>query len=242
MTRTPNKEQEESTFYKRIERYLGEFVYGGMDGCVTTFAVVAGSVGANLDSAIIIILGFANLFADGFAMSIGAYLSSKSESDNLIKLKQIALQKINHFPNEERKTIEQIYKVKGFEGDMLQEVVNTITSDKNRWLDVLEKEKMGMSRSSKTPFLVGLVTFISFVFIGLIPLSIYVWDYLWYPLNDLFFWSCFLTSIGFVLIGFLKTYVTETNIWKGVSETLLLGLMAAVVAYFVGDIIESLIR
>ncbi len=71
--------------FKKLEAYLGEFVYGGMDGCVTTFAVVAGSVGANLNSNVIIILGFANLIADGFAMSVGAYLSHKTERDNLKK-------------------------------------------------------------------------------------------------------------------------------------------------------------
>ena len=54
----------------RFQKYLWEFVYGGIDGCVTTFAVVAGSVGAWLEARIILILGFANLFADGFSMSI----------------------------------------------------------------------------------------------------------------------------------------------------------------------------
>ena len=58
--------------------YLKEFVYGGIDGCVTTFAVVAGATGAGLNSGIIIVLGFANLIADGFSMSVGNYLSVKS--------------------------------------------------------------------------------------------------------------------------------------------------------------------
>mgnify|MGYP001563438451 CR=1 FL=1 len=62
-----------------IEEYLGQFVYGGIDGSVTTFAVVAGATGAQLSSVIVIILGFANLIADGFSMAVGAYLSSKSE-------------------------------------------------------------------------------------------------------------------------------------------------------------------
>ncbi|HUC79925.1 MAG TPA: VIT1/CCC1 transporter family protein, partial [Flavisolibacter sp.] len=69
----------------RFDRYLGPFVYGGMDGCVTTFAVVAGAVGAGMNSSIILILGFANLLADGLSMSIGAYLSAKSERSNYRK-------------------------------------------------------------------------------------------------------------------------------------------------------------
>jgi len=66
------------SFINKFQDYLGEFVYGSMDGSITTFAVVAGAEGANLSSSIIIILGFANLLADGFAMSVGSYLSAKS--------------------------------------------------------------------------------------------------------------------------------------------------------------------
>lgn len=73
-----------------------------MDGCVTTFAVVAGSVGANLDSAVIIILGFANLIADGFAMSVGAYLSHKTEQDNRKKNRETGTYPEKYNPAEEK--------------------------------------------------------------------------------------------------------------------------------------------
>jgi VIT1/CCC1 family predicted Fe2+/Mn2+ transporter len=63
------------------KKYLGEFVYGAMDGTVTTFAVVAGSIGANLSVQVILILGFANLFADGFSMAASNYLSTKSTNE-----------------------------------------------------------------------------------------------------------------------------------------------------------------
>ncbi|HCQ16691.1 MAG TPA: hypothetical protein DIU20_10530, partial [Cryomorphaceae bacterium] len=72
---------QESSWISKWQDYIGEFVYGGIDGSVTTFAVVAGAAGAHLDSAVVIILGFANLLADGFAMSVGSYLSTKSEKD-----------------------------------------------------------------------------------------------------------------------------------------------------------------
>lgn len=66
---------------KKIENNLREFVYGGMDGAVTTFAVVTGAAGANLDVRVILILGYANVFADGFSMAVGSYLSEKSDQD-----------------------------------------------------------------------------------------------------------------------------------------------------------------
>jgi vacuolar iron transporter family protein len=97
-------------FYLSFSNYLREFVYGGIDGAVTTFAVVAGSVGASFDITIILILGLANLFADGFSMSIGAYLSSKSEKEKYLKHKKQEYWEVEHTPEEERKEIENIFR------------------------------------------------------------------------------------------------------------------------------------
>ncbi|NIJ45621.1 VIT1/CCC1 family predicted Fe2+/Mn2+ transporter [Wenyingzhuangia heitensis] len=181
-----------SKIYQKTEKYLGEFVYGGIDGCVTTFAVVAGSVGANLNSSIIIILGFANLLADGFAMSIGAYLSAKTEKDNALK----------HAITENDKTkIEQDFN----------------------------------------PIAKGTVTYISFLLIGIFPLLSYVIDFL-HPLDkSVFLYSALATGFGFIMVGSLKSYINHKAIWKGITETLVLGLLAALVSYYVGDWIEGLI-
>jgi vacuolar iron transporter family protein len=236
-----NKLHNKGGFFQRVEQYLGEFVYGGIDGCVTTFAVVAGSVGAGLDSAIIIILGFANLLADGFAMSIGAYLSTKSEVDNYNKHKQIEYWEVDHLPEVERQEIREIYAAKGFEGALLEQVVDVITSDIDRWVDVMMKEELEMIEEPKSPFLMGAVTYASFLLIGLIPLLIYVIDFFRPLSQNLFMLSSILTAAGFIIIGWLKTYVTQTPKWKGVLETLLLGAIAALVSYFVGDLLEGLV-
>jgi VIT1/CCC1 family predicted Fe2+/Mn2+ transporter len=74
-----------ATIKRNLEDYLREFVYGGIDGAVTTFAVVAGATGARFDTKVIVVLGFANLFADGFSMSVGSYLSTKSEHEVMHK-------------------------------------------------------------------------------------------------------------------------------------------------------------
>ncbi|MFK7807837.1 MAG: VIT1/CCC1 transporter family protein [Saprospiraceae bacterium] len=227
---------------KNVEQYLGEFVYGGIDGCVTTFAVVAGSVGAGLDSSIIIILGFANLLADGFAMSIGAYLSTKSEIDNYNKHKQIEYWEVENLPAVERQEVRDIYKAKGFEGDLLEQVVDVITSDKDRWVDVMMKEELEMMSEQKSPFMMGAVTYASFLLIGLIPLLVYVIDFINPLQQNLFFLCSVLTGTGFFIIGWMKAYVTQTKKWKGVLETILLGAVAALVSYYVGDLLESVVR
>ncbi len=228
-----------NTFYKRFQNYLGEFVYGGIDGSVTTFAVVAGSVGASLDSSIIIILGFANLLADGFAMSVGAYLSTKSERENYEKHKAVEYWEVDNIPEKEREEVREIFAAKGFEGELLEQVVDVITSDRDRWVDLMMKEELEMIPESKSPFAMGAVTYLAFVTVGLVPLVIYVWDYIFGFEGNMFLVTCILTGLAFSVIGFLKTYVTQTNRWKGILETLILGAIAAAVSYFVGDLLEG---
>lgn len=231
-----------SSFLGRHQNYLAEFVYGGIDGSITTFAVVAGAVGAGLDNTIIIILGFANLFADGFSMSIGAYMSAKSEKQNFHKQKAIEYWEVENMPETERDEIRDIYKEKGFEEPLLSQVVEVITKDKDRWVDVMMKYELGLIEEEKSPFQTGLYTFISFLIIGLIPLLVFVADYINIEVTHKFLWSSILTGIGFIIIGFLKSKVTNNSVIKGISETLLLGALAALVAYFVGDFLEQIIK
>ncbi len=74
---------------KRVERkYLPEFVYGGMDGAITTFAIVSGVIGASLSSSVVLIMGFANVFADGFSMAVSHFFSTKSKNEMLKKSEQ----------------------------------------------------------------------------------------------------------------------------------------------------------
>jgi len=224
-----------------IQTYLPEFVYGGIDGCVTTFAVVAGSVGANLDESVIIILGLANLLADGFAMSVGGYLSAKYTLATFEKHKRVEYWEVENLPELERQEIRDIYAAKGFEGELLEQVVAVITADKDRWVDVMMKEELEIIPDSKSPFKIGLVTYVSFILIGLIPLLSYLFNIGDGSSGNLFLIACILTSFGFITVGLLKSHVTESNKWKGTLETLILGALAAGVSYMVGDLLEKLL-
>ena len=231
---------EENVFVQKFQEYLAEFVYGGIDGSVTTFAVVAGAVGAGLDSSVIIILGFANLFADGFAMSIGAYLSSKTDVDNYEKHKAIEYWEVENIPEKEREEIREVFREKGFTGKLLEEVVATITADKDRWVDVMMKEELGLIEETKSPFKIGLITFISFLILGFIPLLVYVLDMMIDIKGDLLIWSTSLTFLSFALIGYLKGVVNSKNRFASVATTVLMGAAAALVAYYVGDFLEGI--
>jgi VIT1/CCC1 family predicted Fe2+/Mn2+ transporter len=230
---------QENRYFGKIQAYLREFVYGGIDGAVTTFAVVAGGFGANLDSSIIIILGFANLFADGFSMSVGAYLGAKSEKDNYKKHQDIEYWEVDNLPEVERQEIKEIYEAKGFEGELLEKVVDQICSDKDLWVAEMMKDELNMMEETKSPFRIGLATLVSFITIGFIPLMVYLWDFFSEVHINIFLWTSILTGIAFILVGWLKSLVNQTPALRSISETLLLGLLAALVAYYVGDLLEQ---
>lgn len=227
---------------QRFETYLPEVVYGSIDGIVTTFAVVAGSAGADLSINVILILGLANLFADGLSMSIGSYLSKKSEQDNYNKHLKIEEWEIENMPDVERKEIEDIFRSKGFEGKELEIVVNRITSNKQVWLDTMMKDELGLTLESKSPFKAGLSTFLAFAIAGSVPLVVYIAAYSGTMNLDPFLMSSIVTMLAFLVIAYIKTYVTRISFLRSATETLCLGAAAATVAYLLGDYLEQLLR
>lgn len=222
------------------KEYISEFVYGGIDGAITTFAVVAGATGASLEIHVVIILGFANLIADGFSMSIGNFFSTKAERDSYEKHKAVEYWEVEHLRDKEIAEVREIYEKKGFKGELLDKVVEVIIADKDVWVDTMMKEELELMKDGKTPIRTASVTFISFLVIGFIPLLAYVFSAVFdQNTENLFLYSCLLTGTGLTIVGYLKSKVTEKNWIIGIAETLLLGGIAAVLAYFVGDILEG---
>lgn len=226
---------------KWIDDHLGELVYGGIDGSVTTFAVVAGAEGAGLKSEVVIILGFANLLADGFSMSVGAYLSSKSEKQLYQREKKREYREIAEVPESEVEEVREIFTELGFEGELLEKVVGKITENEDRWVDVMMKHELELIEIKKTSAMVGLSTFSSFLIFGLIPLLVYLFDFVRPLSTDKFMLSGIFTAITFGYIGWMKSYVTRTSHLRGVIETIGLGAIAAMLAYFAGDVLESIL-
>jgi VIT1/CCC1 family predicted Fe2+/Mn2+ transporter len=228
-----------NTWFKNIEAYLPEMVYGSIDGIVTTFAVVAGAAGAGLNIKVVLILGISNLVADGLSMSIGSFLSKRSEVDNYNKHIKIEEWEIDNVPHIERKEIEEIYKEKGFEGQELEMVVNRITSNRAVWLDTMMKDELGMMKETKSPWKCGASTFAAFVVAGSIPLIAYVITLMNKGDFNPFFASSLFTLITFILIGAAKNQVTHAGWWRSIGETVLLGAIAAAAAYLLGDVLEK---
>lgn len=216
--------------------YLRDWIYGGIDGAVTTLAVVTGVAGAQLSSWIILALGFANLFADGFSMAASNYLGTSSELDDWRRLQDIENRHIDLAPEGEREEIRQIFARKGFAGEELTRIVELITSDRERWVQTMLMDEYGLPHAVRSPWIAAVSTFTAFLICGLAPLV----PYLVRSEHSLTV-SVVLTGIVFFVIGSVKSKWSTTSWWHSGLTTLAVGAIAASLAYITGLVIKRLL-
>jgi VIT1/CCC1 family predicted Fe2+/Mn2+ transporter len=224
----------------RAPSYLHDFIYGAIDGAVTTFAVVAGVQGANLDEAVVIILGVANLIADGFSMAVSNYLGSRAERQRRERARREEQSHIREVPEGEREEIRQIFAAKGFEGDDLERVVAVITSDRELWTDTMMSEELGFSTTDPNEIRAALATLVAFITIGFLPLAVFVYDIV--GIGDVanpFVWSAVMTAFAFIVVGALKSRFVDQGWWRSGLETLAIGGLAAALAYAAGTALQG---
>lgn len=216
--------------------YLRDFIYGGIDGAVTTFAIVAGVVGASLSANIVIILGLANLLADGLSMAASNYSGTKTELDDRNRLRAMEKRHIAEDPEGEREEIRQILTLKGLEGETLEHAVSAITSDRERWIAMMLADEHGQSGALRDPLKSALATFTAFVVCGAVPLL----PYLLLPSGQAMPAALSMTSVVFFAIGSAKSRWSLTRWWVSGLETLVIGLGAAIAAFLIGYLLRDL--
>ena len=223
--------------------YLGHMVYGAMDGTVTTFAIVCGMVGAQLSGGVVLVLGLASLIADGFSMAVGNFLGTRAEKQHRQATWHEELKHIEVFPEGERREIREIFARKGFTGTDLDNAVNVITSDVERWVETMVTEEHGLPPNEESEVRAARTTFLSFLAAGFVPLLPYAFNALGGALSDTatFTWAIALTSLAFFGIGALKSHSLDQSPWRGGFETLLFGSAAAVLAYYTAMFLRGLV-
>lgn len=212
--------------------YLGDAVLGAIDGCVTTFAVVAAAVGGGFSGTVIIVLGFANLIADGFSMAVSNYLGTKSQREEVENARAAERRHIEEIPEGEREEIRQIFAGKGFAGEVLEKIVAVITADRKLWVETMITEELGLDGGNRSPRRAALATFSAFIAVGLLPLIPFL-----VPRTDhatQFLASAVMTAFAFAAVGVTKGFLLQRSAVRSGIETLLTGGGAAALAYFVG--------
>lgn len=220
--------------------YIGNLVYGGLDGIVTTFAVVSGVAGAQLGTRVILIMGLANLFADGFSMAIGAYLSAKSEREYYQREEQRETWEMQHFPEGEKAELEQIYLAQGYPADDARALMEIKTRDPLRWVKAMMVEELGLLSDERSPLLNALATLLAFVVAGALPLLVYLAGlFVTLPPGIGFPVSLALSGVALFGVGAAKVFVTGRNPLVSGMEMLAVGGLAAAVAYGVGALLKG---
>jgi len=223
---------------------IANFVYGAIDGAVTSFAVVAAVVGASLSPSVILILGFANLFADGFSMAIGNYLAVKTHNEYVARERKREEWEIDNLIEEETQEIRDIYSNKGFKEELLEEVVRIITGRRKVWVDTMMREELGLIEDKNSPTVNAVNTFIGFNSIGIIPLIPFIFTYLSgfnLSIGNGFISSIIATASSFFLIGSIRGKVVQRPMVISGFSTLLIGGTAAVVSYAVGYLSSTIV-
>lgn len=231
------------SWHKTVQgRYMSPLVYGASDGIITTFSVVAGAMGAHLIPQIILIMGFANLFGDGFSMAMGDYLSQRTRIKYDESERKREEWEVEIDPDSEKEELLDIYRKKGLSDEKAKNLVEILSSNKKLWIDTMMHEELGiLEDKNESPVKSAFVTFFSFVFFGFMPLLTYVFaNFVPFFAQNTFLIATVLTLLTLFIVGALRSIVTNVNWIKSGLEMFLIGSMSAFAAYIVGFLIKYL--
>ncbi|EAR83460.3 integral membrane protein (macronuclear) [Tetrahymena thermophila SB210] len=216
--------------------FIKSAVYGGLDGLITTYAVVMGVAGAELQTVVILALGVSSLIGDGICMSLGDYLSTKSEIEFQRRERHREEWEVDNLPEEEKAEMIELYENKGISREDATQIVEIMSKYKQAWVDIMMVEELGLIPQEENPIKNAIVTLTSFILFGQIPLIPFVITQIFsIDANELFFYlSTGLTALFLFVLGYIKSQFTFSKWWKSGLETLFTGIMAAGSAYLIG--------
>ncbi len=224
-------------------QFIGNMVYGGLDGIISVFAVVSGVAGASLTSGVLLILGAANLLGDGISMGIGAFLSQKSEKEYYQKERERESWEVENYPEGEKNELLAIYKNRGYSKEDAKKLVEIQSKDKDRWVDEMMVTELGMMKDERKPSSAALMTFGAFVLFGTLPLIIYMIDTVFHTnlsMPTMFLISILLSGLSLFGLGAAKYFITKRNPLVSGLEMLIVGGLAAAVSYLIGVLLKPL--
>jgi vacuolar iron transporter family protein len=233
-------EHEPTTIAERLAQpprpsNLRDTVYGAIDGTVTTYAVVAGVAGGGLDATVVLILGTANLVADGFSMAVANYMGTRSEERRWHRIRREEEQHIELVPAGEREEVRQLLARDGLEGELLDAATDAVTSDRRRWVEVMMAREHGFAAVRPDPLRAAVATFLAFAAAGLLPLLAFVVDaFPGISVASPFVWSTALAGLAFLGVGAAEGVVVDEPRARSAVRTLVVGGSAAALAYAVG--------
>lgn len=225
---------------------LKPVIFGGLDGILTSFAIVAGAAGGRLDPSVVLILGFSNIFADALSMGVGEFLSSKAENEWILSERRREEWEFENYPEGEIEEMIEIYESRGMSSEDAKLVINTMAKYKDFFVDVMMTQELELQCPEegylKENFREGVVMFSSFATFGAMPLLGYVIIPAAFPdlgSDYLFACACIVTGMVLFLMGSVKSFFSTQHWFRAGVETLSLGGACATLAYTIGQVLQA---
>lgn len=242
-------EDEEEPWHQSSGGLLQPVIFGGLDGILTSFAIVAGAAGGGLSVSAVLVLGFSNIFADALSMGVGEFLSSKANNEWILSERKREEWEMENYREGEIKEMIDIYVSKGFSPEDAKTVIETMAKYEDFFVDVMMQQELELQvpeedhveQSMKE----GFVMFCSFAFFGAAPLLGYTvipWLFPHLEPEILFKCACAVTALVLFFLGSIKSNFSRSNWFMSGFETLVLGGTCATVAYTIGYFVNGLIE
>ncbi|KAG7396327.1 hypothetical protein PHYBOEH_002462 [Phytophthora boehmeriae] len=218
-------------------------VYGGLDGIITTFATVTSVAGSGLPHSVILIIGLAHLVADGLSMGLGDMLSSQAEADLANHERSRETWEFENYPEGEIEEMVELYEKKGISTDDAVLVVHTLAKYKEAFIDIMMVEELNIMPvdDEDSPLTGGIITFVSFMVFGVIPLLSYLFNLI--PgvnmsADATLYTSCFLTVVTLFLLGAVKGSFVGQKWWASGTSMAINGSIAAACGWVIGYLLQ----
>jgi predicted membrane protein (TIGR00267 family) len=214
---------------------LSDFILGAQDGLVNVLGVVLGIAAATSDARIVLVAGLATTFAESISMGAVAYTTTLADADLYQSEREREYRHIIDAPNLEIKEIRDIYKNKGFKGELLDRIVETITANQDVWVAVMMAEEHKLAPiDRRTAIRAAFVVGISAIIGSLVPL----FPFMFWSVSRSMWLSVFVTALVLFAIGAYKARVTVGKPMRSGLEMALIGTVSALAGYLVGVILK----
>ncbi len=214
---------------------LADIILGGQDGLVNVLGVILGVAAATSDSQIVIVAGLAATFAESISMGAVAYTSTLAESAFYESEREREYRHIVRVPELERQEIYDIYEKKGFNDELLDHIVRTITADEDTWVQVMMAEEHQLSPTNRGHALqAALIVGFSAIIGSLIPLV----PFLALSVKASMIVSILISALTLFLVGAYKARVTVGHPGKSGLEMAVIGTVSALAGYVVGLLLK----
>ena len=217
---------------------LRNFVFGTSDGLVTVLAFVAGVSASLASRSSVLLAGLAEMFAGSFSMGMGAFFGARAERDLYRRERAREEREVREVPHLERDELRDIYRKKGFEGEQLEKIIDTLTENDKRWVDVMMAEELGLSPVDDPPLKSALVVGFSYFIAAAIPLI----PYLFFEARAALIASIVVTAVALGAVGAGKARFTQQPATRGAVETIVMGLVGVGVCWGIGKLAPNIIH